>query len=100
MCNFPDDPSRKLCWSPPLVVENGVAAATWPSRVPGKATRSRTTIAANSTVRMDVDGWNVNNGLPLTAVLEGRAADNRIDLKGAWGNKGSVPIEGHWTRTQ
>ena len=100
MCNFPDDPSRKLCWSPPLVVEKGVAAATWPSRVPGKATRSRTTIAANSTVRMDVDGWNVNNGLPLTAVLEGRAADNRIDLKGAWGNKGSVPIEGHWTRTQ
>jgi class 3 adenylate cyclase len=100
MCNFPDDPSRRLCWNPPLVVENGVAAATWPSRVPGKATRSRTTIAANSTARMDVDGWNASNGMPLTAVLEGRAADNRIDLKGAWNNKGSVPIEGHWTRTQ
>jgi class 3 adenylate cyclase len=100
MCNFPDDPSRRLCWNPPLVFENGIAAATWPSRVPGKATRSRTTIAANSTVRMDVDGWNVSNGMPLTAVLEGRAADNRIDLKGAWSNKASVPIEGHWTRTQ
>jgi adenylate cyclase len=99
MCNFPDDPSRKLCWNPVLKIENGAAATTWPSRVPGKTTHARTTIAANSIVRMDVDGWNTRNGTPLTALLEGRAADNRIDLKGAWGNNASVPIEGHWTRT-
>lgn len=96
MCNFPDDPSRKLCWNPPLKVENATSASTWPSRVPGKTTRARTTIAANATVKMDVDGWNVRDGAPLTAVLEGHAADNRIDLDGHWAN--GVKIEGHWTR--
>ena len=96
MCNFPDDPSRKTCWHPQLKFENGGSAATWPSRAPGKTTYARTTIAANATVRMGVDGWNARDGTPLAGVLEGRAVDDHIDLDGRWAN--GVKVDGHWTR--
>jgi adenylate cyclase len=96
MCNFPDDPSKKICWHPQLKFENGGSATTWPSRVAGKTTHARTTIAANATVRMGVDGWNAKDGTPLAGVLEGRAADDHIDLDGRWAN--GVKMDGHWTR--
>jgi class 3 adenylate cyclase len=97
MCNYPNDPAKKLCWKPSLKFQNGGATTSWPSLVAGRTTYARVTIAANAAVRMDIDGWNTKDGNPLTAVLNGRVADDRIDIEGAWAS--GARLDGHWTRT-
>jgi class 3 adenylate cyclase len=96
MCNFPDNPQRKLCWPVRLNIQNGAASTGWPSRIAGKHASAEVTVAADANIAMALSGWNVNDGNPLAGALNGRVADDRIDLKGRWAN--GAPIEGHWTR--
>jgi hypothetical protein len=96
MCNFPDNPQRKLCWPVRLNIQNGAASTGWPSRIAGKHAAAEVTVAADANIAMALSGWNVNDGNPLAGALNGRVADDRIDLKGRWAN--GAPIEGHWTR--
>ena len=96
MCNFPDNEQRKMCWPVRLNVQNGGASPNWPSRIAGKRTAAEITIAADANVIMAMSGWNINDGTPLPGSMNGRVADDRIDLKGRWAN--GAPVEGHWTR--
>jgi len=96
MCNFPNNPDRRLCWPVELKIQSGISTASWPSRIPGKRSAARLTIAADATANLSLDGWNVNDGMPLAGSLTGRVADNRLDLQGHWAN--GAPVEGHWTR--
>jgi class 3 adenylate cyclase len=96
MCNFPENPQRKMCWPVRLNIQNGGASPSWPSRIAGKRTAGEITVAADANVAMALSGWNFNDGNPLAGSLNGRVADDRIDLKGRWAN--GAPIEGHWTR--
>jgi class 3 adenylate cyclase len=96
MCNFPDDPQRKMCWPVRLNVQNGAASPNWPSRIAGKRTAAEVAIAADANVVMALSGWNINDGNPLPGSMNGRVADDRIDLKGRWAN--GAPVDGHWTR--
>jgi class 3 adenylate cyclase len=96
-CNFPADPGRKFCWRVLLKFQNGVAVPTWASLVAGKYANARVTIGRAGAVKVAIDGWNPTDGNPLSAVLNGRLVDNRIDVEGRWAN--GAPIEGHWTRT-
>ncbi|HTP48057.1 MAG TPA: adenylate/guanylate cyclase domain-containing protein [Casimicrobiaceae bacterium] len=97
-CNFPNNPDRKLCWKLVLSFQGGVAEATWPSRVKGKYSSGRFDIAPAGTVRVTLSGWNVQDESPLAGSLDGRIADNRIDVRGRWAN--GAPINGQWTRAE
>jgi class 3 adenylate cyclase len=96
MCNFPDNPQRKICWPVRLNVQNGAATANWPSRITGKRSSGEITVTADARVAMTLSGWNLNDGNPLPGALSGRIADDRIDVQGRWAN--GAPIDGHWTR--
>ena len=96
MCNFPDNPARRVCWNVALKVRDGAANASWPSRVTGKRAGAHLTVGAGANVNIAMDGWNVNDGTPLAGALSGRVSDNRIDADGRWAN--GARIDGHWTR--
>jgi class 3 adenylate cyclase len=97
LCNFPANPSKRLCWSVPLTVRNGVADGTWIYRMIGKPAHAHATISQGGAVKLMLDGWNVKEVTPLTGVMSGRLADDRIDVDGRWSN--NVRVDGHWTRT-
>ena len=97
-CNFPNNPDRKFCWKVALTFEGGVAQPAWPSRVKGKYASARIDIAPGGTVRATLNGWNPQDESPLAGSLDGRVADNHLDLSGRWAN--GAPIGGQWTRVQ
>jgi class 3 adenylate cyclase len=97
LCNVPNDPSKRACWRVPLKVENGAAIGSWPNRLIGKTAYAQVTVDQEGAVKLVIDGWNVNQGTPLTGTMTGRAADNRIDADGRWAN--GARVEGHWTRS-
>ena len=96
MCNFPNNPQRRLCFSSSFRVENGAVDWNWMSRVTHKRASARLTIGPDAKVAVALNGWNVNDGSPLAGTMSGRAAENGIDAQGRWAN--GAPIEGHWTR--
>ena len=98
MCNFPNNPERKTCWPVKLKVENGAASGNWASRVRGKFTNAQLTISPAGAVKMNVEGWNVQDGSALAATLQGRVVDNRMELAGRWAN--GAPIKGEWTASR
>ena len=61
-------------------------------------TNARMDIAPSGTVRATLNGWNAQDESPLAASLDGRVADNHLDLNGRWAN--GAPIAGQWTRVQ
>jgi class 3 adenylate cyclase len=97
-CNFPNNPERKLCWKLVLNFEGGAAEVSWPSRVKGKYATGRFDITPAGTVRVTIDGWNWQDESPLAGSLDGRIADNRIEVRGRWAN--GAPINGQWTRAE
>jgi len=96
MCNFPNNPERRLCFSSNFRVENGAVDWDWMSRVSHKRASARLTIGPDGKVAVALNGFNINDGSPLGGTMSGRAAENGIDAKGRWAN--GAPIEGHWTR--
>ncbi len=97
LCNFPANPSKRICWSVPLTVRNGVADGTWIYRMIGKPAYAHVTISQGGAAKLTLDGWNVKEVTPLTGAMSGRLVDNRIDVDGHWSN--NVRVDGHWTRT-
>jgi class 3 adenylate cyclase len=97
MCNFPNNPARKMCWPVHLNVQNGVATTSWPSRVAGKRSAARLAIGDDATVTLALDGWNPNDNAALPGSMTGRMADNQIELRGQWAN--GAPVEGRWVRS-
>jgi len=93
---FPTTRASRACWRVPLKVENGAAIGSWPNRMIGKTAYAQVTVDQGGAVKLVIDGWNVNQGTPLTGTMTGRAADNRIDADGRWAN--GARVEGHWTR--
>jgi hypothetical protein len=87
-----------MCWPVKLKVEKGAAAGSWASRVRGKFTNAQLTISPAGVAKMNVDGWNVQDGAQLAAALQGRVADNRMELFGRWAN--GAPIKGEWTASR
>jgi class 3 adenylate cyclase len=98
MCNFPNNPERKKCWPVKLKVEKGAASQSWASLVRGKFSNAQLTISQGGIAKMNVDGWNVQDGSALAATLQGRVADNRMELFGRWAN--GAPIRGEWTASR
>lgn len=98
MCNFPDDPARRRCFTSKFHVQGGGANWSWTSRVTGKRASARLTIASEGVVGVAVDGWNINDGSPLAGTLRGRAGDSGIEARGRWAN--GAPVEAHWTRAR
>jgi class 3 adenylate cyclase len=96
MCNFPNNPERRLCFNSTFRVENGAVDWNWLSRVTGKRASARLTIGADASVAIAMNGWSINDGSALAGTMRGRASDNGIDAQGRWAN--GAPIEGHWTR--
>jgi class 3 adenylate cyclase len=96
MCNFPNNPEKRRCFPSNFRVENGAVDWNWLSRVSGKRSSGRLTIAADATVAVALNGWNLSDASPLPGAMGGRAADNAIDAQGRWAN--GAPIDGHWTR--
>ena len=96
MCNFPNNPERRLCWPVKFKLENGTASANWPSRVKGKFVNAQLTISPTGSVKVGLDGWNFMDGSPMSASLEGRVADNRMQIAGRWAN--GAPVTGELTR--
>jgi class 3 adenylate cyclase len=98
LCNFPADPTKKICWTVALKVQNGAGEATWTARrLIGKSSSLHATVGAGGTVSATLDGWSAKDGVPLTGALTGHVADNHIDIDGRWAN--GVRVDGHWTRT-
>jgi len=98
MCNFPDDPARRRCFTSKFHVQSGGADWSWTSRATGKPASARLTIASEGIVGVAVDGWNINDGSPLAGTLRGRASDNGIEARGHWAN--GAPVEARWTRVR
>jgi len=98
MCNFPNNPERRKCWPVKLKVEKGAASQSWASLVHGKFSNAQLTISQGGIAKMNVDGWNVQDGSALAATLQGRVADNRMELFGRWAN--GAPIRGEWTASR
>jgi hypothetical protein len=96
VCNNPADAAKMVCWQVPLKVENGAASGTWARRAIGKSSSVSITIAADGAVTATLDGWNVKTGSPMAGAMNGRAADNRIDIEGRWAP--GLRVAGHWTR--
>ena len=97
MCNFPNNPARKLCWPVHLNVRNGISTVSWPSRIAGKRSAARLVIGADANASFTLDGWNVGSGEPLAGSMTGRVADNQLELQGSWAN--GAPVEGRWVRS-
>jgi class 3 adenylate cyclase len=98
MCNFPNNPERRLCWPVKFKVENGAASWTWPSRVRGKFANAQLVISPAGSAKVTIDGWNMQDGTALTATLEGRISDNHMHIAGRWAN--GAPMTGEFTRPQ
>jgi class 3 adenylate cyclase len=98
MCNFPNNPERRQCWPVKLNVEKGAASTTWASRVRGKFANAQLTVSPTGAAKMSIDGWNMLDGSALSATLEGRVADNRLQLTGRWAN--GAPLSGEWTASR
>ena len=98
MCNFPNNPERRLCWPVKFKVENGSASWTWPSRVRGKFANAQLVISPAGSAKMSVDGWNIQDGTALTATLDGRVSDNHMRVAGRWAN--GAPMTGEFARPQ
>lgn len=96
MCNFPNNPERRLCWAVSFKVENGAASWSWPSRVRGKFANAQLLINPAGSAKVSVDGWNFQDGTALTANLEGRISDNHMHITGRWAN--GAPMTGELTR--
>jgi hypothetical protein len=64
----------------------------------GKPSSVSLTIAADGAVTATLNGWNLKTSLPMAGAMNGRAADNRIDLEGRWAP--GLRVGGHWTRKQ
>jgi len=96
MCNFPNNPERRLCFSSAFKLENGASDWSWMSRVTGKRASARMTVAGDAKVAVDLDGWNINDGSPLPGTMHGRASEDGIDAQGRWSN--GAPVEAHWKR--
>jgi len=96
LCNFPNDPDKRSCWRANLKVENGTGTSSWVSRMVGKPVTMHATIDAAGIAKMNIDGWNVKQGTPMTAALIGHVVGNHLDVEGRWTN--GVRLEGHWTR--
>jgi class 3 adenylate cyclase len=95
VCNFPDDPAKRVCWKVPLKVANGLATGTWSRRNIGKPAQLHATISHEGGVKVTLDGWNVKDGSSLTGAMDGRLIGEHIDVVGRWAN--GVRIDGHWT---
>jgi class 3 adenylate cyclase len=93
VCNFPDDPNKKVCWFVRLKVENGIGTAAWLRRVTGKPVHLQAAIAPEGAVKLTLDGWNAKDE-PLTGAMDGRVVDNHIDAAGRWAN--GIRMDGHW----
>jgi class 3 adenylate cyclase len=98
ICNNPADAAKSVCWQVPLKVENGTASAAWARRLIGKSSSVSIAIAADGAASATLDGWNVKADAPMAGAMNGRAADNRIDLEGRWAP--GLRVAGHWTRKQ
>jgi len=96
MCNFPNNPERRLCWTVKFKVDNGAASANWPSRVKGKFVNAQLTISPTGAVKAAMDGWNFMDGSAMSAILEGHVSDNRMQIAGRWAN--GAPVTGELTR--
>jgi class 3 adenylate cyclase len=95
VCNFPDDPSKKICWIARLKVENGIGTATWARRLTGKPVHLQASFAPEGSVKLTLDGWNAKDDKPLTGAMDGRVVDNHLDAVGRWAN--GIRMDGHWT---
>jgi hypothetical protein len=62
----------------------------------GKSSSVSITIAADGTATATLDGWNIKADSPMVGAMNGKAADNRIDLEGRWAP--GLRVAGHWTR--
>jgi class 3 adenylate cyclase len=95
-CNFPNDPARRLCWQVTMKFDGGESEITWPSRIKGKFSTLHATIAASGAVKATLSGWNTVTEEPLPGTLSGQVTDDRMELKGRWGN--GAPLMGELTR--
>jgi transcription elongation GreA/GreB family factor len=62
----------------------------------GKSSSVSITIAADGAATASLDGWNIKADSPMAGAMNGKAADNRIDLQGRWAP--GLRVAGHWTR--
>lgn len=96
ICNFPGDPAKRICWPVELKVEKGVAQGTWLRRRTGGTSQLQATIAPDGSVKAVLDGVSPKGSSPASGAMDGRLADNHIDLTGRWAN--GARVDGHWTR--
>ncbi len=96
LCNFPNDPDKRTCWRVALKVQDGAGTANWVARMVGKTVSMHATFDHAGAAKLNIDGWNVKLGTPMTAALTGRLVGNHLDAEGRWAN--GVRIDGHWTR--
>lgn len=96
LCNFPNNPSKTVCWHVDFKVQNGAATASWPNRLLGKTAYAHVSIGPAGASKLALDGWNGKDGSALTGTMSGRVVDNHLDAEGRWAN--GVRIDGHWTR--
>jgi len=96
MCNFPNNPERRLCWPIRFEVENGAGSVTWPSRVRGKFANAHITVGPDGVVKVSIDGWNFADGSALSGTMVGTVSDNRMQIAGRWAN--GAPLTGQLTR--
>ena len=96
LCNFPNDPARRGCWSVDLKIENGIGTGSWPARLIGKTAYLHATVDHAGAATLTLDGWNQKAGVPLSGTMTGHLVGNHLDADGQWAN--GVHIDGHWTR--
>jgi len=96
MCNFPNDPNKRVCWRVEFKVQNGAGTGSWVSRLTGKTAMVHATIDHAGVAKLVLDGWNANLGAAMSGTLTGHVAGDHLDAQGRWDN--GVRIEGHWTR--
>jgi class 3 adenylate cyclase len=97
LCNFPNDPARRGCWSVDLKIENGIGTGSWPARLIGKTAYLHATVDHAGVATLTLDGWNQKAGVPLSGTMTGHLVGIHLDADGQWAN--GVHIDGHWTRT-
>jgi len=96
LCNFPNDPGKRVCWRVALKVEDGAGTASWVARMVGKTVSMNATLDHAGAAKLTIDGWNAKLGTPMSATLTGHLVGNHLDAEGRWAN--GVRIDGHWTR--
>ncbi len=96
MCSTNADGSTR-CWGVGLTVQHGALSATWPTRFNNQSAHAKGSITADGAIKLAIDGYS-QNGRALWGTMNGRLADNKITVSGAWSN--NVPINGTWLLTQ